>query len=276
MKYLQSLHTHNTFCDGKNTIREMIEGAIALSFDSIGISSHAYTGYPFDVCGIKKEEEENYFNTVLSLKKEYEGRINVFLGLELESRINGEKRPQIDKRLDYTIGSVHIFRTPNGFYSVDNTPEEWKKALLAFNNDTLALIENYLIELTSFCEEVPFTILGHFDLYTKFNEKENLFDTKEPLYRSLALKYLDKIISTDKIIEVNTGAMSRGWRTTPYPELFLLEHMKKRNVRVTLSSDSHYVSTLDYGYEKAIKLLKEAGYTKLSFLTPKGWKECKL
>lgn len=276
MKNLSSLHTHNTFCDGRNTIREMIEKAVSLFFDSIGISSHAHTGYPFDVCGIRKDEVENYFNTVLSLKKEYEGRINVFLGLELESRTYGEKRPVIDKRLDYTIGSVHLFRTPCGFFSVDNTPEEWREALNAFHGDALSLIENYLSELLSFSEEVPFSILGHFDLYTKFNEKEHLFDTGSPLYRSLAVKYLDRIIDTDKIIEINTGAVSRGWRTTPYPEFFLVEHMKKRNARVTITSDSHSIETLDYGYRDAVRLLKDAGYTKKSILTPEGWREAEL
>ena len=38
---LQNLHTHSTFCDGKNTPREMIEAAIALGFNSLGFSGHA-------------------------------------------------------------------------------------------------------------------------------------------------------------------------------------------------------------------------------------------
>ena len=47
MKYLQNLHTHTTFCDGKNTCRELIERAIELGFNSIGFSGHGYT--PFDI-----------------------------------------------------------------------------------------------------------------------------------------------------------------------------------------------------------------------------------
>ena len=101
-----SLHTHNTFCDGKNTIEEMIEEAIKLGFSSIGISSHAYTGYSFDECGIKKDRIEDYFKAVEEAKEKYKNKIDVFLGMEEESRIEGEKRPSLDSRLDYAIGSV--------------------------------------------------------------------------------------------------------------------------------------------------------------------------
>ncbi len=276
MAYLASLHTHNTFCDGKNTIREMTDEAVRLGFDAIGISSHAYTGYPFDVCGIKKERVEDYFNTVLSIKDEYRGRISIFCGLELESRIEGETRPAIDSRLDYTIGSVHLFRKDGHFLPVDNTPEEWKEALALYGGDHLSLIESYLEELASFSEESPFDIVGHVDLYTKFNEKEHLFDEDDRAYRSLALKYLDRIIRTGKIIEVNTGAMSRGWRTLPYPAFFLLEEMKKKGARVIINSDSHAVTTLSYGYDTARRLLHDAGYTEQTVLTEKGWTEVEI
>ncbi len=273
MHSFSSLHTHNTFCDGKNTIREMIEKAVTLNFESIGISSHCYTGYPFDVCGIKKENLNDYYSTVLQLKEEFKDRINVFLGLEIESRVLGEKRPDIANVLDYTIGSVHLYRKNGAFLPVDNTPDEWREALSLYNNNVLDLIESYLIELTSFASDSPFDILGHFDLYTKFNEKENLFDENAPSYKELALKYLDKIIESGKIIEINTGAMSRRWRTTPYPDFFLLERMHEKGARVIVNSDSHSTETLSYGYNVAYKLLKEAGYTKETILTKNGWKE---
>ena len=41
MKYLQNLHTHTTYCDGKNTAEEMVQKAIELGFRSLGFSGHA-------------------------------------------------------------------------------------------------------------------------------------------------------------------------------------------------------------------------------------------
>ncbi len=89
---------------------------------------------------MKEGEEENHFNTVFSLRDEYRERINVFAGLEPESRINGEMRPQIERWPDY----VHIFRTPEDFFSVDSTPEEWRSAFRAYGGNALMLIENQL------------------------------------------------------------------------------------------------------------------------------------
>ena len=51
-----NLHTHCTFCDGKNTIEEMIQAAIAAGLDSIGFSSHSPTGYNLDDCQLKDVE----------------------------------------------------------------------------------------------------------------------------------------------------------------------------------------------------------------------------
>ena len=45
MKYRQNLHTHTTFCDGKDTPEELVEAAIAKGFDSIGFSGHSYMYY---------------------------------------------------------------------------------------------------------------------------------------------------------------------------------------------------------------------------------------
>ena len=87
--------------------------AIELGFESIGFSSHAYTGFDFDECGIKKENIDNYFNELERVKEKYRGRIKVFKGLELESRVLKDIRPTIDSRLDYTIGSVHMVKVTN-------------------------------------------------------------------------------------------------------------------------------------------------------------------
>ena len=59
MNEKQNLHTHSLFCDGKNSLEEMVKEAITQDFTSIGFSSHAYTAFPFDECGIKSKEKES-------------------------------------------------------------------------------------------------------------------------------------------------------------------------------------------------------------------------
>lgn len=276
MAILSSLHVHSIFCDGKDNPIDIVGRAISIGFKEIGFSSHNHTGYSFDTCGIREDKVEEYFCTISHLKDMYKGRISVFTGLEMESRTKGEVRPKFDSRLDYSIGSVHIFRAESGFYSVDDTPEEWIRAKKAFNDDTLSLIESYLEELTSYAEDSPFDIVGHFDLYTKFNEKCNLFDENDPLYKSLALSYLDRIAKTGKIFEVNTGAMSRGWKTIPYPASFLLERILELKSPIIVTSDSHSVDTLDYGYEETRNMLLGMGFKMQRRLTDNGWVDINL
>ena len=45
MSYLQNLHTHSTYCDGKDTPEEIINAALDMGFDSVGFSSHSYMHY---------------------------------------------------------------------------------------------------------------------------------------------------------------------------------------------------------------------------------------
>ena len=42
MKHLQNLHTHSTYCDGNDTLEEMIQTCMAKGFTSLGFSGHSY------------------------------------------------------------------------------------------------------------------------------------------------------------------------------------------------------------------------------------------
>lgn len=266
----QNLHTHCTYCDGDSTIREIVEAALQVGFTAIGFSSHACTRYPFDECGIKEDQVDAYFAELEKVKAEYEGKIHIFKGMELESRVLGEERPTIDPRCDYTIGSCHFFRKDNAYYEVDYLPEIWLKAKAAYGS-TEALLESYFEELASFAEESSFDILGHFDLPTKFNDKDHLFAEEDPHYQKMAMHYLERIVKTGKIFEVNTGAISRKRKTLPYPAAFLLQKLLELKAPITISSDSHHKDTLTCYFEESEKLLKEMGFKEQMALTEKGF-----
>ena len=67
-------------------------------------------------------------------------------------------------------------------------------------------------------------------------------------------------IKSDCIFEVNTGAVSRGYRTAPYPSENLLYVLKKENAKVIISSDSHDKDNIDFGLKETEKLLKDIGF----------------
>ena len=61
--------------------------------------------------------------------------------------------------------------------------------------------------------------------------------------------------------EINTGAISRGKRTTPYPAQDILAFLGNRGAKVIVSSDCHSVSGLDCAFEEAERLAKHYGCT---------------
>lgn len=272
----QNLHTHCTYCDGKNTLEEMVQSAISFGFTSIGFSSHAHTGFPFDECGIQSiEEQDRYISELEELNSRYSGKIRIYKGLEIESRDINSTNPVIDPRLDYSIGSVHLFWLHDRAFSVDNTVDEVLEAKEAFGGFR-PLIENYYEEIIRFANVSQYDITGHIDLVTKFNEQTNWDFEKNKWYVDAALAATDTAIEQDKLIEVNTGAISRGYRTTPYPAPFILERIKEKKGRIILSSDCHNKDRLAEKFDETTAMLKAYGFNELYVLSDDGFKAEKI
>ena len=72
---------------------------------------------------------------------------------------------------------------------------------------------------------------------------------------------------------INTGAISRGFRKTPYPSQHLLYILKKHNGKIMLASDSHNIKTLDFYFSEAKQLLRDAGFNCVYALYDGGFKK---
>ena len=151
--------------------------------------------------------------------------------------------------------------------------EEFKTAIEnVFGGDGIAYAKHYFKALADLPNHGSFDILGHFDLLTKFNEKEpDLFDTTDPAYRAAATEAAEALVGKVKFFEVNTGAISRGYRTTPYPAPYIIKEMNRLGFGAIISSDCHDRNFLDCGYEDAKRLLKEAGFTEHYVLKEEGF-----
>lgn len=268
----QNLHTHSTYCDGQDSLEEMVKSAISFGFASIGFSSHCHTGFSFDECGISSlEKQSQYISDLEVLNKQYHDRIRVYKGIELESRDINTLNPRIDPRLDYSIGSIHLFWLEDMTFAIDNTPEEFLKAKEAFGG-LRPLLESYYNELIRFACVSDYDITGHIDLVTKFNEKMHWDFERYQWYIDAAIAATDTVIKEDKLIEVNTGAISRGYRTTPYPAPFILERIKQKKGRILLTSDCHNKYHLTEKFDETISMLKDFGFKELYTLTDSGFK----
>ena len=267
MKYLQNLHTHSKYCDGKDTPEEMIAHALAKGFDSIGFSGHSYMsfspGYSMSI-----EGTEEYKKEIKELKKKYEGKIDVFLGLEFEMYSEVEL-----SGYDYLIGSLHYFKIGDEYVGFDRSAEEVRRVIdVYFGGDGRAFAKKYYEKLCTLPEYGSFDILGHFDLITKNIEKARLFDIDSKEYRSAAITAIEALAGKIPLFEVNTGAISRGYRTSPYPTLELIKEFKERGFGAIISSDCHDGRYLDCGFENAGELLIAGGFTERYILTDSGFR----
>ena len=76
--------------------------------------------------------------------------------------------------------------------------------------------------------------------------------------------------------ELNTGAISRGYRTSPYPMKNILKQMREWGFGAIISSDCHDAAYLDCGFDEARELLLACGFNEKYILTPAGFTSFKL
>lgn len=267
MGYKQCLHTHSIYCDGKDTLKQMVLTAIEKGFDSIGFSSHSYMDI-YSEFSMSEEEATQYKAEIAVLQKKYADKIKIFCGLEKDNYT-----PLSLSGYDYLIGSVHVMRYQDELLFIDWTAERTRENIeKVFNGDGIAYAKHYFETVADLPNHGTFDIIGHFDLLTKFNEKEpDLFDTQCEEYRAAATKAAEALVGKVKYFEVNTGAISRGYRTTPYPDPYIIKEMKRLGFGAIISSDCHDRNFLDCGYEEAKRLLLEAGYTEHYVLKEEGF-----
>ncbi len=250
------LHTHTCFCDGTNTPEEMLLSAIEMGCSTYGFSGHAYTKQEgAESWCMKPDTQLEYVRQVNELKEKYADRIKVLLGVETDALAE-----PVSFKTDYIIGSVHAYKLGDTLIDIDNTPHILMSAIKEYyGGDTLKLTRDFYATVAQIVDMTDCDIIGHFDLITKFNEKHVMFDTQSSLYRGYALEALDALIEKHRIFEINTGAISRHWRTEPYPQQFLLRRLAEKGAAVMLSSDAHVRENIMFRFDEAEEYARACG-----------------
>lgn len=242
---MRDYHVHTTFSDGKSTPEEVVRAAIAMGLTELGFSDHAYTGFDRSCC-IPEERIEEYKRTISALKEKYRGQIRILCGIEQDYYSETDTAGY-----DYVIGSVHYVKAGDCFLSVDDTQQIQQSAVETwFGGDYYAFAERYFELVADVVEKTHADIIGHFDLVSKFNEKFPRFDEGHPRYVRAWQQAADRLIPYWKPFEINTGAISRGYRTVPYPSPDMIDYIRQRGGTFLLSSDSHRADTLCYDFSR--------------------------
>ena len=255
---LSNLHTHTKFCDGSATAEELVNEAISKGFVSLGFSGHAYASYGLSYC---MKDEDAYINEINRLKKKYEKDIEIYLGIEEDAFEMADR-----SRYEYLIGSMHYINAGGEYLPIDLGENCVKKCLAAFGNDvgkaSLAYYSAYYDYITARRPD----IVGHFDLITKYDELGEPYFLGKPEHDEIAKKFIYKVAADGHLLEVNTGAISRGLRKTAYPAADLLYEVKRAGGSLILNSDCHALGMLDCNFDEVKHLLRDIGFRELTVL----------
>lgn len=272
MENKQNLHIHTVYGDGKDTPEALILEAIERGFDSIGFSEHSYMRFSSYPGQMTIEDMADYKAEVRALKAKYCGMIDIFCGMEYEmySDVPADG-------FDYLIGSVHYLDFDGEVLGFDSNLEATLAYLHRnFGGDGLAFSKKYFETVSRLPERGNFDIIGHFDLNTKNNETGNFIDTSSKEYLHAGFEAIHALKGKILLFEVNTGAIARGYRTCPYPQMDFLKEFNRCGFGVVITSDCHNKHFLDCFYEEATELIAQAGFTSKWILTDNGFREVAL
>ena len=257
----QNLHCHTRFDDGSNTPEEMVRAAEKAGLSSVGVSLHCPIPGEESWC-CRDSDEAAFIDEMHRLREVFAGRLEVWCGLEYDVDAARRSVPPYD----YIIGSCHIL----GGIPIDYDPDRAAE-LIAYQGGADRAAQRYYERVSSLADFPEISIVGHFDLPTKFNERALLYDTASPAYRDAAYAAMEKLNAAGKIFEINSGAISRGWRTAPYPSEELLRHLRSLGGRVLISSDAHSADAMTCAFDRCETLAKSCGFTELWQFTGSGF-----
>lgn len=276
--YKTNYHSHNTFCDGKSTMEDIVKAAIREGFSHFGISSHAPVPFESKVA-LKKERLEEYKTEFKRLKDKYSSEINLYLGLEIDfitdiqEDLKGQKK---EYGLDFYVGSIHHVKEHNedidSWFIDGHDRDVYDRGLQKFfNSDIKRACSAYFNQQIQMVEKNRPDILGHCDK-VYMNNAGRFFDRQTPWYESMVRDFIQVIKENEVIVEVNTRGLYKGRCDDFYPATKWLKIMKQEGIKVTVSTDCHKDTEVGLFYKEALDTLKAIGYREVCYFDGE-WKE---
>ncbi|PWH82497.1 hypothetical protein DIS18_09605 [Algibacter marinivivus] len=207
----------------------------------------------------------NYPKRIANLRKQYEGKINIKYGVELEwmgpdigLQWSRSKIFQAEDA-DYVIGSVHF--APEGL-PYDGSKEEAEE-LLKMRGSLEAYWGGYFDEMTQMieCFGDMIQIIGHIDLPKLNVDMPEALVNFETSSHPLANKFrtlLELIADRNLSLDVNMAGKFKG--VGVYPVQSILRRANELEIPVCVGTDTHHVRYYGLNYKESLEYIQEAGY----------------
>lgn len=220
---IANFHTHTVRCNhAVGSEREYVENALTIGLKVLGFSDHTpyvFPGSYYSHFRMKLHELEDYVETVLALRKDYAGRIDIPLGLELEyyPKLLPQLLPILrDLPIEYLLLGQHFIGN-----EIDEPYSGWP-------TEDPRVLERYVDQVIDAMHTGLFTYVAHPDLIHFLGD--------DKIYCREMCRLCQAAKSCSIPLEVNLLGMHEG-RIYPHP-LFWEQAAIEGN-QVILGRDAH-------------------------------------
>ncbi len=238
-------------------MEEYVLAALAKNLDEIGFSDHLPMIYlpktlPLESYCMKEEDLPLYVKKVNDLQEIHS---DIIIKLGIEADYYEGKEQEIKELLnrvefDYIYGSIHAIGDPAWVIDDDRFRMKYQEY------DLFELNQLYFDSLKKAIQSELFDIVAHFDLPKKYGDrpKRSIMELIDGIIEAL-VKY-------DVSMEINTSGFRKPAKEQ-YPAKNILRACYENDIQITIGSDSHKPEEVGWEIERAIKLLKEVGYSQI-------------
>ena len=252
-----NFHTHTTRCKhAEGSDEDYVVKALEAGLTELGFSDHTPWPYhPLDSRNIRMDisQMEDYVHHINALKRQYAGRIKIYLGVEAEyyeGRMDQLKTLIETYHLDYVVlgNHFHLFETQGRYYG--------------HYADKVNLLRDYEEDAMKALESGLFDYFAHPDIFVRSMDKW----TKEAA--EMSIRILEKAKALNIPVEYNLGGIRNkfGELTYPYPQFWQLASKIQPPVIIGVDAHSPWDLVDIETIEKAEQYLKKLGITPLNSL----------
>jgi histidinol-phosphatase (PHP family) len=242
-------HTHNHLCKHAAGVPlDYARSAESARVPHIAATDHCPTD---DRYGQEHRMELAQFPDYLALvaDAQRDAALPVLLGVEADYYRGCERflAPHLERHpFDVVLGSVHFIN----YFGAPSEPRSLSEA-----RDPALIWGLYFERIAELADTRLYDIVAHLDLPKRFGHP-----LPETQLRELALPALDRIAAAGMAIEINTSGLHHAPREC-YPGPAMLRWACSCGVGLVFGSDAHKPERVGDGFDVALRMAREAGYT---------------
>jgi len=251
-------HVHTEFSDDCAVpVREQLERAVQLGLKGVALTDHYDIDYPntkynfeFDV-----DARRTY---IADLKNQFSQQLELLHGIEIgiQPHVIEQSRKLVRQGdFDCVISSIHAV---DGFSLCSQHD-------FFLHKTKQQAYRRYLEEIYyALCNFQDYDIVGHIGYIRRYgNYDDNSMPYEE--YNDILDEILRVVIRDGKGIEINTSGFAYNLGTA-IPDISILQrYYELGGTLVTLGSDAHSVERVAGDFDRAVKMLKDVGFTSIAY-----------